>query len=141
MALSKRKDPRISPALLAALHDPSWSVQAQAALALGDQKDPAAVKPLLNLVRETPDNTARFAFIEGLGKIGDTRAYETLISCLQSANFVTRLQAVEALAALGDPRASDSILRLLSDPQPLVRESAQKALATLGAGGRAASSH
>ena len=133
LSLGQRKDPRITPALLAALRDPSDRVQAHAALALGELKDPAAVEPLLTRVRETPETSARFAFIEGLGKIGDARAYETLISCLQGANFVTRIQAVDALLGLGDPRAADSIRPLLNDPQPAVRDSAQKALAAFGA--------
>ena len=133
LSLGQRKDPRITPALLAALRDRSESVQAYAALALGELKDPAAVEPLLTRVRETPETSARFAFIEGLGKIGDARAYDTLISCLQGANFVTRKQAVDALLGLGDPRAVDSIRPLLNDPQPAVRDSAQKALAVLEA--------
>jgi HEAT repeat protein len=136
MSLGQRKDPRITPALIAALRDPSGWVQSYAALALGELKDPDAVEPLLALVRETPDNSARFAFIEALGKIGDARAYETLISCLQGANFVTRKQAVDALLSLGDPRAADSIRPLLKDPQPAVRESAQKALSVLGSSPR-----
>jgi HEAT repeat protein len=133
MSLGQRKDPRITPALLAALRDPNDRVQAHAALALGELKDPAAVEPLLTRVRETPQTSARFAFIEGLGKIGDARAYETLISCLQGDNPVTRKLAVDALLDLGDPRAADSIRPLLNDPQPTVRNSAQKALAAFGA--------
>lgn len=132
LSLGQRKDPRVTPALIAALRDPNDRVQAYAALALGELKDPAAVEPLLTRVRETPETSARFAFIEGLGKIGDPRAYETLVSCLQGEVFVTRKQAVDALLALGDPRAADSIRPLLNDPQPAVRESAQNALAALG---------
>lgn len=133
MSLGQRKDPRITPALVTALRDPNWMVQSYAALSLGDLKDPAAVEPLLTLVGETPENTVRFAFIEALGKIGDARAYETLISCLQGENFVTRKQAADALLHLGDPRAADSIRPLLNDPQPVVRDSAQRALAGLEA--------
>jgi HEAT repeat protein len=133
ISLGKRKDPRVTPALLAALRDPNWMVQAYAALSLGDLQDPAAVEPLLALVRETAENSARFAFIEALGKIGDARAYETLISCLQGENFITRKQAADALLRLGDPRAADSIRPLLTDPQPVVRDSAQQALAALEA--------
>jgi HEAT repeat protein len=133
LSLNHRKDPRVAPALLAALRDPSEYVQAYAALALGELKDPVAVEPLLTRIREMPETSTRIAFIDALGKIGDARAYETLISCLQGANFVTRKQAVEALRGLGDPRAADSIRPLLNDPQPAVRDSAQKALAALGA--------
>jgi HEAT repeat protein len=131
--LGKHRDPRIGPALITVLRDPSGLVQAHAALALGELKDRAAVEPLLTLVHETPDTSPRFAFIEALGKIGDSRAYDALISCLQSDHFVTRMQAADALRRLGDPRAAEAIRPLLNDPQPAVRKSAQQAVGELEA--------
>ncbi len=95
------------PALLKLLRDrgAAWRARSRAARALGKIKDPAAVEPLLAMLRD-PQGQVRYGSARALGMIGDKRAFEPLVETLKNdKDSRVRRGAADALVDLGDPRA------------------------------------
>jgi HEAT repeat protein len=141
------------------LRDPDRFVRRQAALALGQQREPGAVAALIDLLsdQETVWDAAGDA-AWALGEIMDARAVPALIAALEKP-FV-RGRAIEALVklhdgrALGplidlfartpdpsvatvlgtwaDPRAVEPLVRAMDSPDPHVRYYTARALGRLG---------
>ena len=80
--------------------------------ALGELRAKAATKPLLEMLNNpvTADWMGHFA-AEALGKIGDKRAFDPLVTALSNESVVIRIAAADGLGYLGDSRAI-SALRL-----------------------------
>lgn len=76
--------------------------------------------------------SARIQVLLILGKIGDTRAIDSLIELLNDKEFMIRHRAVKALGNLGDARAVDALIKLLNDKELIIRRSAVEALGILG---------
>lgn len=89
--------------LLAASDDPAHFVREAVSKALA-QVGSIAVDPLLIALKNQ-----NISAIRALGKIGDTRAIDPLISSLKSSNRAVRQAALEALIQMGGPQASEAI--------------------------------
>ena len=79
-ALGSVQDSAAIPDLQRALRDPDSSVRRDAAFALGQLGDPAVAASLLGALDEEADSVVRDRMIEALGKCGDQRALERLLS-------------------------------------------------------------
>lgn len=101
----------------------------RAIIALGERGDPQAVLPLLerldyqtrcrkeNVVfeNEKTEELIRKSILQALGKLGDSRAVEPLISIIKDSNSIGRKEAIESLGAIGDRRAIEPIYSLLEE--------------------------
>jgi len=92
----------------------------------------AVVPRLLQVLEEGPDSN-RYIAVQLLGKIGDKRATEPLISVLEKeTEAALREEAAEALGKLGDERAIEPLLRALEQDELMaVRVEAVRGLANL----------
>jgi len=68
---------------------------------------------------------------EALGKIGDIRAVDPLITALETANASTAVKIAEALGKLNDPRAIEALKRSLTSSHHSVREASARSLKNL----------
>ena len=73
----------------------------------------------------------REVIITTLGEIGDPRAVESLIVALEDADWNIRSTIAKALGKVGDTRTSKSLVNLLRDKNEMVRWSASQALETI----------
>jgi hypothetical protein len=71
----------------------------------------AAVDPLLNVLSTHPRTNVRAKAAEALGRLGDGRAEEPLLSNISSGDSGLRLSAIEALGRIGSPKAVQPLLR------------------------------
>ena len=69
--------------------------------------------------------------IIALGKIGDARAVSSLITALEDANWEIRGTIAKALGKIGDPQATKPLVNLLRDESENVRWYASQALETI----------
>ena len=67
-----------------------------------------------------------------LGKIGDTKAMNFLIECLQNKAETVRLAATKALGKTGNMSAVEPLIKALEDEDKSVRRAATYALDELG---------
>jgi HEAT repeat protein len=145
--------------LIAALENPDVRVREGAVRALGEIKDPRAVRPLIaalkngNRVRLTdvlsrigapaveplvaalknPDVQVREGSVRALGKINDPRTVRPLIAALKDADPVVRAGAARTLGEIKDPRVVEPLVAALRDPGWAVRHMAAQALGKMGA--------
>lgn len=83
------------------LNDPVWRVSMQAAMSLGDIKDPRAVDPLISeLYRKPARGYIVSAVVRSLGRIGDKKATIHLIKRFEASSDMRTREGV--IAALGD---------------------------------------
>ena len=107
------------PAIVPLLQDPSSFIRFKAAAALcvvGPRAQEAFSALLLGL--KDPCEDVRYFSAMALEKIGDRRAVEPLIECLQDKSDLVRRDAARALATLGDPRAVEPLLASLETCSP-----------------------
>jgi len=133
--------PRMVSLLAGALRDPDADVRREAAQALGEFSDPAAVGPLIERL-DDPDPVLQDYVIGALGYLGDRRAVEPIMSVLEEisiADEVTRqqkglvqLSAIISLGKLQDPRATALVSSLASEDGVATREAVAKALGEIG---------
>ncbi len=98
--------------LLRELGDEDWHTRSRAAKELGELKDPRAVEPLIQALKEST-LSQKYDIIEALGNIGDMRAVESIIKYF----FVdedTAILGAEALGKIGDERAVKTLIRALN---------------------------
>ncbi|MFH0878771.1 MAG: HEAT repeat domain-containing protein [Lentisphaerota bacterium] len=156
--LRVKKDPGVIDPLIASLNDENTDVRSNAAEALGELKDPRAVEPLTQLLR---DPSLSRAAAWALGEIKDSRAVPSLIQSLGSENQGIRENAASALSHIGavavepmmaslktgsaearqsgawalgeikDHRAMPLLMELLKDEDMLVRAKALEALGSI----------
>jgi HEAT repeat protein len=86
----------------------------QAALALGEQSNPAASAALVGALND-PDLNVRFHVIESLGKLQAAEAVDALAEIAESRDFFLAFPAVDALARIDDPRMASRLVPLLDD--------------------------
>jgi len=135
------RDPRVPGLLMAALQDSDEGVQSAAAEGLGTLKVGAAVEPLTALLRKlqaggqiSPSWTQaalRQNIATALGRIGDARAVNALITALADPNGEVRSHITRSLGEIGDPKATEVLLSLLNDRYDSVRRVALMALAQI----------
>ena len=122
---------RDTEGLVAALASTDPDIQYEAAGALGETGDPAAVGPLAALLTAPGYSGVRWKAAESLAKIG-APSLDALVSALTHAEEDVRWKAAIALGEIGDPRAVDPLVRLLSDPDRFVKGRAALALGMIG---------
>jgi HEAT repeat protein len=149
-------------ALKAGLADPSGTVRAIFAWALGRGRDPAALPLLLTLLKDGEVGVQEAAAeslgyladpkavpalaeaalkgppqvgyeaVQALGWIHDDQVLPILVSILQNAGADVRAQAAQALGDLGDPRAIGPLTDALKHYHAGVVRTAREALGKLG---------
>jgi len=96
---------------------------------LGKKGQPAV--DFLLLALNDGDKRVRIAAAHALGKIGDSRSVEPLISMLQDRDRDIRFVSASALGMIGDPRAIEPLARACIDENCFVRITAKEALTRL----------
>ena len=119
----------IQSALIEFLTGPDADLRVQAALALGEQKDPGAIPSLMNALSDPNANVVYHA-IEALGKLRAQESIDALVGIAESKDFFLAFPALEALGAIGNSRVAPRLLPLLQDE--MLREPAALALARVG---------
>jgi HEAT repeat protein len=118
--------------LVKALAHRDEEIRADAAAALGELGDAAAVAPLIAALQDDELWVRRRA-AEALGKIGGRRAVLPLIGILNDPDdHDTWESAARALGQIGDPAAVDALVPVLSRPGVESVEAAAWALGRLG---------
>jgi len=97
-----------------------FNVREEAAIALGQLGDRAAVEPLIAALQ---DKTITTTVAEVLGRLGDARAVEPILATQKES-----LKRAVILGQLGDPRAIYPLTMALRDKDGNVRMSAARAL-------------
>jgi aminopeptidase N len=123
-------------ALLAPLaaKDPSYLVGAEAARALGETRQPSALKPLLGVLGDPSwHDVKRAGALDGLAQLREESAVEQVLERTRYGHSTpTRRAAVTALARLSDDRKiRQHIEDLLDDKDPHFRISVVRALEVL----------
>lgn len=116
--------------------EPGQNLRNQIVLALGELGDREAVDLLLGIAEDRDEErvTRMYAFAS-LGKIGDTRAVETLTAALSENDALLRTYAAAALGKLRAPGVSAALLQVLRDSSWQVRLEAARAIADGAAAG------
>lgn len=84
------------------------------------------------LMDETASSSSRRNAISALGRLGDERAVELLVSALQDEDKYLRREAAKALGELGFPNAVEPLIESLEDPEDYVQRNSITALGMLG---------
>lgn len=101
---------------------------------LGEIGDPAAVEPLMNLLRtENPGSRLQQRSVEALTKIGEP-AVVPLIEALEDQSEGVRQVVATALGKFHDPRVVQPLIRALGDKHWPTRKGAATALGKIGDG-------
>lgn len=90
------------------------------------------VETLLGDLKDERDSTLRREAAQTLGRLGDRRAVDPLITALKDEDPGARMWATEALGNLRDARAVEPLISALKDEASNVRLEAAKALGKLG---------
>lgn len=85
--------------------DPSYKVRAQAAIVLGNLKDPRGVPLLLGALRDR-EAAVRIVAASSLGRLGDPAALEGLRASMADVELPVRTAAGKAIAAIETARDS-----------------------------------
>ncbi len=130
-ALARLRDETAIPLLvdeLVVLDEGSARSVAEALVAFGT----LTVAPLLELLAKPGNPTARVWAARILGRIGDARATDDLVTRLHDRDDLLRMAAAEALGLVKDARAVQPLIRAtLRDPAPQVRAHAAAAVAAI----------
>jgi len=118
LALGQVADTRATTPLLALLTDKQRDVQFAAAWALGRIADSATTEPLLAYYQTCDDPETRAEVLFALGRIGDPKGIDLLLTVLQDGTPWQRRLAIEALGTLKEKRAVDPLLAVLQQPIP-----------------------
>lgn len=120
-------------AAMAELRDVNKDRRRTAVMKLGMIGGDQAIRTLIMIVKnKNEDLIVRGRAAMMLGKIGDTRAVEPLIECLDAPGFQIPYNAAQSLGKLGDTRAIEPLLRMLNTDHERFREAAMEALEHLG---------
>src|SRR5262249_40436246 len=95
-------------------------------------RDPAALKPLTELLASDKDLRVRVKAAEALADLGDKRAVEPLMAAAVAATPDLRAAAVAALGKLGDHGSVDVLFAAAHDEDRSVRSAAVSSLSQLG---------
>jgi len=93
-------------------------VRLKALIFASDFKSPQLVEPTIAILKDE-NWWVRIIATDLLGRLGDERAVDPLIECLEDDEL--RWCAVEALSQIGSPSALGPIAKLLADKSPEVR--------------------
>lgn len=121
-------------ALLAALDAATDDeLRGQIILAFGDLGSPDALDPLLDIASDDGEGRLiRGYAADSLGRIGDTRALDTLKGMVSAEDAVVRGYAVSALSRFEDPAVAPTLTAALRDSVARVRQFALQGVARNG---------
>lgn len=122
-------DIEVVPPLIACLEDPDPDLRMQAALILGDRRDPRAIGPLIARLSD-PDANVQFHAIEALGKLRAAEACDALLAIAERREFFLGFPAIHALARAGSAAIAPRLVPLLADE--ILRAPVVEALGELG---------
>lgn len=126
-------DPIVVKQILAELRDVNKERRRTAVMKLGMLGGDEAIRTLIMVVgNRNEDLIVRGRAALMLGKLGDTRAVESLIDALDAPGYQTPIHAAEALGKLGDTRAIEPLIRVMDANNDRMRDTALKALRNLG---------
>jgi len=115
--------------LIQALNHSVHSTVYRACYILGEKRERAAVKPLIELLNGTNDYSLMEEIVEALGKIGDESAVPSLIDMLNNRSFLVRGKAATVLSNLKCQKEVIEALKMATnDYSNYVRESAVASL-------------
>jgi HEAT repeat protein len=129
MALLSAGSVDVTQPLIGLLRDEDADLRIQAALALGEQHDTAAISALRAALSDA-DANVRFHAIESLGRLRAESAVDDLMAIVESGDFYLSFAALDALAAIDDPRVGPRLVALLDRAE--LRLPVADALAALG---------
>ena len=115
LEVSKLRDQRAVPELMACLADDSRAIRESAIYALGLLRAPAAVEPLMQLQSsdEIPAATRRVAWV-ALGRIGGPDVLPILQSGVARPELADRLAAIQAMGELKTRSAADFLAQIFA---------------------------
>jgi serine/threonine protein kinase/HEAT repeat protein len=133
-ALMKLNQPEGREGLVEALQSQSKEVRFQAALALGEAGDEAALPVLTEVAKQaaTLDRQTVIALLGTLAKLGHKESFASLEGALDSPDRVVKLGAAEAMARLGNEKALATLSQLLATGDRPTQLVSAKILASLG---------
>ena len=129
LQLLATSDVDVTGPLAELLQDGDNDLRIQAALALGEQRHPAAAAPLIAAL-EDPDVNVRFHAIEALGRLRAADAAEALSGIAEREDFFLAFPAIDALAQINDSRIAPRLVPLLERRD--IGDAVADALAELG---------
>ena len=115
--------------MIACLQSEDADLRVQAALILGERRDPRAIPALMNAVADA-DQNVRFHAVEALGRLRATQAIETLVRIAEERDFFLAFPAIEALARIGEVNVAPKLVPLLAEE--LLSSAVVEALGELG---------
>jgi len=115
--------------LIACLTDPDVHLRIQAALILGERRDPRAVPSLITAL-DDPDLNVRFHAIEALATLRASDAVEKLLAIANERDFFLAFPAIDALRRVGESSVAPRLVPLLKDD--MLRAAVTEALGGLG---------
>ena len=117
---------------IADLASPDEEIQCRAEDALIDARV-TAVDALIDAMKD-PNPQVRFRAVWALGKIGDSRAYPTIVELTHDPDSAVSYDAIMALGELGDARAVEPLIELVRryDEDEVPAGAAGNALAKIG---------
>jgi HEAT repeat protein len=89
-------------------------LRVQAALILGERRDPRAIPALMNALADA-DTNVRFHAIEALGGLRAAPAIDALLTIAEGRDFFLAFPAIQALARIGDTNIAPRLVPLLAD--------------------------
>jgi len=95
----------------------------------------SAVDPLRRLAKTYPSITVRAKAIEAMGRLGDQRSEDLLVSFIRDPNPALRLKALEALGRIGAPAALPALMPRLEHGTLQEQIAAARAIAATGPAG------
>jgi HEAT repeat protein len=111
------------------LDDDDANLRVQAALILGERRDPRATPALIAHLGD-PDVNVTFHVIEALGRLHATEASEPLMAIAETKDFFLAFPAIQSLSRLGTSAVAPRLVPLLVDE--MLRAPVIEALGELG---------
>jgi HEAT repeat protein len=90
------------------------NLRIQAALILGERRDPRAIRPLMARLSD-PDVNVQFHAIEALGHLHAAAACDILVGIAEQRDFFLAFPALQALRHAGNPAIAPRLVPLLAD--------------------------
>lgn len=115
--------------LMACLQSDDTDLRVQAALMLGERRDPRAIPAVMQALDDA-DTNVRFHAIEALGRLHATDATEALVRIAETREFFLAFPAIQALATLGSSDVARRLVPLLADD--MLQDAVVEALGELG---------
>lgn len=115
--------------LIRCLENEDANLRIQAALILGERRDPRAIGPLLARIEDS-DVNVQFHAIEALGRLQAREAADALLAIAERGDFFLAFPAIQALSRVGHPSIAPRLVPLLADD--LLRAPVVELLGELG---------